>query len=182
MSSGSSPDCSQGDAGYIGENISQLEHSLQAADRARRAGADDATVIAALLHDIGQFLPSNKAQDMIHDGISVGKRSHDAIGEAYLLSLGFPDKVGKLVGAHVVAKRYLTGTSPAYLESLSSASKASLRYQGGPFDAEQIAEFKKDPLHREKVALRIWDDLAKEEDYQAPGLDTYRSAMISLLL
>lgn len=78
--------------------------------------------------------------------------------------------------------RYLTGTSPVYLESLSSASQASLQYQGGPFDAKQIAEFENDPLHREKVALRIWDDLAKEEDYQAPGLDTYRSAMISLLL
>jgi predicted HD phosphohydrolase len=34
---------SQGDAGYIGENISQLEHSLQAADQARQAGQSYAT-------------------------------------------------------------------------------------------------------------------------------------------
>jgi len=41
----------------------------------------------------------------MHNGQSVGKRSHDAVGEAYLRSLDFPDKVCKLVGAHVVAKK-----------------------------------------------------------------------------
>jgi putative nucleotidyltransferase with HDIG domain len=68
-------------------------------------GADDATVIAALLHDIGQFLPHSTAQEMMHEGQSVGKRSHDAIGELYLRDLGFPEKVCVLVGAHVVAKK-----------------------------------------------------------------------------
>jgi len=43
----------------------------------------------------------------MHNGQSVGKRSHDAMGEAYLRNLGFPDKVCKLVGAHVVAKKYV---------------------------------------------------------------------------
>lgn len=69
------------------------------------AGVDNATVIAALMHDIGQFLPSDTTQDMLHNGVSVGKKSHDAVGESYLRMLGFPDKVCRLVGAHVVAKR-----------------------------------------------------------------------------
>ena len=68
-------------------------------------GSSQETVAAALLHDIGQFLPMSEQQDMIHEGISVGRRSHDAIGEAYLQKLGFPETVYRLVGGHVVAKR-----------------------------------------------------------------------------
>ena len=37
-------------------NISRLEHSLQTATRAERAGADDETIVCALLHDIGDTL------------------------------------------------------------------------------------------------------------------------------
>jgi predicted HD phosphohydrolase len=36
--------------------IDQLEHSLQTATRAKRAGADDEIVVAALCHDIGKVV------------------------------------------------------------------------------------------------------------------------------
>lgn len=36
--------------------LTQLQHSLQCANLARTSGADDATVVAALLHDIGWML------------------------------------------------------------------------------------------------------------------------------
>ena len=39
-----------------GYRVSRLEHSLQTASRAERAGADDEMVAAALLHDIGDEL------------------------------------------------------------------------------------------------------------------------------
>jgi predicted HD phosphohydrolase len=39
--------------------ISRLEHCLQAATRAERDGADDETVVCALLHDIGDVLAPN---------------------------------------------------------------------------------------------------------------------------
>jgi predicted HD phosphohydrolase len=39
-------------ADYIGEAISQVEHATQCAACARAAGADDATVIGALLHGV----------------------------------------------------------------------------------------------------------------------------------
>jgi len=170
-----------GDDDYIGENISQLEHSLQAGAAAKESGADDQTVIAALLHDIGQFLPHAQTVDMIHNGASVGKKSHDAIGERYLREFGFPEKVCQLVGAHVVAKRYLTAVVEGYYDALSPASKASLKYQGGPFSPSEVAEFEKDPLFKEKVALRKCDDQAKRTDWKAPGLETYRPLVVGML-
>jgi 2-amino-1-hydroxyethylphosphonate dioxygenase (glycine-forming) len=45
----------QGRADYIGEAVSQLQHSLQAAQYAVDAQADDDTVLGALLHDIGRL-------------------------------------------------------------------------------------------------------------------------------
>lgn len=47
-------------AGY---RISRLEHSLQAATRAYRAGEDEETVVCVLLHDIGDFIaPANHSE------------------------------------------------------------------------------------------------------------------------
>ena len=46
-----------------GYRISRLEHSLQAATRAHRAGEDEETVVCALLHDIGDHLgPANHSE------------------------------------------------------------------------------------------------------------------------
>jgi hypothetical protein len=44
-------------------------------------------------------------------GKSVGRVGHEAIGEQYLRSLGFGEKVCKLVGSHVAAKRYVISHS-----------------------------------------------------------------------
>ncbi|MBY0374774.1 MAG: HD domain-containing protein, partial [Bryobacteraceae bacterium] len=41
---------------YFGEQVTQLEHALQSAYLAVQAGADDETILAALLHDIGHVL------------------------------------------------------------------------------------------------------------------------------
>lgn len=99
----------QGDGAYIGESISQLEHCLQAAHFAEESGADDQTIIAALLHDIGQFLPletMNQDLEMADGkGGSVGRKGHDKLGEDWLRKKGWPEKVCALVGAHVIAKR-----------------------------------------------------------------------------
>ena len=48
---------------HTGYRISRLDHSLQAATRAQRAGEDDETVVVALLHDIGDVLaPANHSE------------------------------------------------------------------------------------------------------------------------
>ncbi|KZS95478.1 hypothetical protein SISNIDRAFT_349464 [Sistotremastrum niveocremeum HHB9708] len=163
----------RGQGDYIGEKISQLEHSLQAAYFTKETGADDETVIAALLHDVGQFIPFSESKDLILNGENVGRRSHETLGEQYLRQIGFTEKVCRLVGAHVVAKKYLTAVDPSYHAGLSDASKKSLILQGGPFTADEVKEFEKDPYWKEKVQLRKWDDAAKLEDFKAPGLDNY---------
>ena len=44
----------------MGYKIDRFQHSLQTATRAQRDGADDETVVAALLHDIGDTIsPEN---------------------------------------------------------------------------------------------------------------------------
>lgn len=70
-------------------------------------GADDELVLAGLLHDIGQFLPLDAANDvqMNIEGGSVGRVGHEKIGEEYLKGLGFGPRIQKLVGSHVAAKR-----------------------------------------------------------------------------
>ncbi|KAF7593611.1 hypothetical protein BBP40_011129 [Aspergillus hancockii] len=49
----------------------------------------------------------------------------------------------------------------SYYDSLSSASKKSLEFQGGPFKGADLVAFEQDPLRDEMVALRRWDDAAK---------------------
>ncbi|KAL0095914.1 hypothetical protein J3Q64DRAFT_1816504 [Phycomyces blakesleeanus] len=132
---------------YIGEKISQLEHSLQAAN--------------------GALESSN-----------VGVTGHERIGAEYLRSLGFSEKVAVLVEAHVPVKRYLTGKYPEYYDGLSGASKLSLKYQGGPYTAKEVALFEKDPLFELKVQVRQWDDAAKVVDLKVPGLEYYRPMAI----
>lgn len=48
---------------YGGFNVDRLEHSLQTATRAHRAGHDEEYVVCALLHDIGDILlPASHAE------------------------------------------------------------------------------------------------------------------------
>ncbi|KAE8443034.1 hypothetical protein EG329_002428 [Mollisiaceae sp. DMI_Dod_QoI] len=170
----------RGTGDYIGEHISQLEHSLQCAHSASKSGADDELVLAALLHDIGQFLPVDEARDVsmrvnMEDGEgkaegSVGRVGHEMIGEEYLKGLGFGEKV----------HRYLTAIDSSYYEGLSEASKQSLKFQGGPFEGSELEKFKRDPLSEEMVRLRKWDDGAKVVGIErsTPRVDVYREMMV----
>jgi len=124
----------QGSGDYLGEKVSQLEHSLQAAYLAHQATADDETVLAALLHDVGRFIPQSKEMPKMitPDGIFIGTASHEVLGERYLRGLGFSEKICQLVGAHVMAKRYLTAVDKGYYEGLSESSKKTLKFQVWP--------------------------------------------------
>lgn len=124
----------QGDADYIGERVSQLEHTLQCAQLARQSalyGHDDEVVLGALLHDVGRFIPAaEKMERMVApDGSYVGRMDHEFLGERFLRELGFSEKVCQLVGSHVQAKRYLTAVDEAYYEGLSESSKKTLKFQ-----------------------------------------------------
>ena len=75
--------------------------------------------------------------------------------------------------------RFLTAIDKAYYDSLSSASKKSLAFQGGPFEGEELDAFLRDPLRDQMVAMRRWDDAAKVEGIvdETPRAETY-SGMI----
>lgn len=75
-------------------------------------GSDDELVIAALFHDIGQIIPVDMNKDVRMKMASgsdedVGRIGHETIGAEYLRTLGFSDKVCRLVNSHVAAKRYV---------------------------------------------------------------------------
>ena len=62
----------------------ETQHGLQAAHLAAQAGSDDATVLAALLHDIGHLVAAPGAEQMAN----VGVKGHENIGADYLRRLG----------------------------------------------------------------------------------------------
>lgn len=173
----------QGQGDYLGEAVSQLEHSLQAAHLAKQAGADDDTVLGALLHDVGRFIPNAKSMPPMYfdDGTYAGSASHEVLGENYLRYLGFTEKICQLVGAHVIAKRYLCATEKGYWDDLSKSSKTTLKYQGGPFTGEEVKQAQKDPWLQEKLQVRRWDDLAKVKDMKTEQLSDFEDMAVSAL-
>ncbi len=159
---------------YYGEPVTQLEHALQCAQLARDAGASDDLVLAALLHDVGHLIEDESA--MRHD--EVGVINHDEVGAQFLLERGVSKKVAELVGGHVEAKRYLTGTNPEYAAKLSDASATTLALQGGPMNAAEAAAFRGDPLMAEKLRLRSWDEQAKRPGWEVAPLASYRELLV----
>jgi phosphonate degradation associated HDIG domain protein len=166
----------RGDAAYVGEPVSQLEHALQAAYHAEQAGASDALIVAALLHDVGHLI-HKLPEDAADHGIDT---RHEKLGQAWLAQYCGPE-VTEPVRLHVAAKRYLCATDQAYLRQLSAASRHSLQLQGGPFTPAEIAEFQRNPWYHDAVALRQWDDLAKVPALHVPPLGHYRARLAKIL-
>jgi len=184
----------KGQDDYIGEPVSQLAHSLQAAHFAKQSHADDETVIAALLHDIGHFLPAAEVRAIAHEvrhmklpgddstsNAGVGRVGHERIGQEFLRRFGFSEKVSALVGSHVDAKRYLCAVDPGYHDTLSEASKKSLIFQGGPMKGVELAQWSANPWRDEMCALRKWDDAAKVVGLEVDGPEAYREMITRLL-
>jgi phosphonate degradation associated HDIG domain protein len=172
---------SHGNEDYIGEPVSQIEHMCQCAQLAQAAGADDDVVLAAFFHDIGHLcefaFPEKKLLHMDDCGII----DHEKLGADYLRSIGFSEKIAKLVQSHVAAKRYLTYHFPGYYNQLSEASKKTLEFQGGVMTAEEAFAFEEDDLFDQYIAIRKWDDLAKKTQQPLPDLSQYKQMMIEHL-
>jgi len=165
-------------AHYIGEPISQLEHGLQAAHFASAAGADDEHILAALFHDIGHLCADDDAPRMD----ALGVMQHEAIGAQYLRERGFSETICSLVQLHVAAKRYQVHRRPAYRASLSEASLGTLAFQGGAMTSEQADAFEQHPLFKGILAVRAWDEMAKDPELDVADLSTYRRHMRDHLL
>lgn len=166
----------RGQGSYFGEPVSQLEHALQCAQLASKEGADRELVAAALLHDVGHLLHA-EGEDVADRG---GDTEHEHLGEAWL-SAHFGPAVTHPIALHVAAKRYLCATDPEYFGRLSPASVQSLTLQGGPMSSAEVADFEANEFADDALRLRHWDDLAKEEGLQVPGLPHYREILESLM-
>ena len=159
---------------YIGEPVSQRSHALQAAQLASLAGADEETVAAALLHDIGHLpLPLAAGEEAPNQMGEFGVAHHEDVGAKFLLRMGFSERVAKLVRSHVRAKRYLVATDAQYAAKLSDASKVTLEHQGGPFTEKECEEFRDDPDFDTMLLMRIWDESAKDSNWKGPPIDFY---------
>lgn len=153
---------------YVGEPVSILEHSLQAAQMAENEGFDCEIILAAFFHDIGHFLPNKNEMN------GLGNISHEVAGANFLYKNGFSNRVALLVKNHVEAKRYLTFKYPEYYDKLSIASKQTLEFQGGKMKPDEADSFEKMPLFSIFLKMRQWDDRAKEIDVSYPDLKKYK--------
>jgi predicted HD phosphohydrolase len=167
-----------GDKNYIGEDVSQLEHSLQCAACAENSGAEDEVVLAALLHDIGHFIGEDQQlPSMLKDGIDWGTDNHEGLGKQYVEDQGFSERIGHLVLSHTTAKRYLCTVGEAYYNKLTEASKMTLEFQGGKMNEQERANFETHTDYQVILDMRNWDEAAKEPDLVVPDFEHYVPAM-----
>ncbi len=153
---------------YGGENVSQLEHALQAAQLAEGENAGGDLVTAALLHDLGHLLNLQ--------GDTPTARGIDDQHQYYVIPFLRPLFAPALIEAirlHVDAKRALCALEPEYYEALSEDSRRSLTLQGGIFSRAQVDAFMAKPFAADAVRVRRWDDRAKVPGLPTPPLSHY---------
>jgi phosphonate degradation associated HDIG domain protein len=167
----------RGSDAYFGESVSMTEHALQAAYFAQAAAAPKGLIVAALLHDIGHLIeevPSD-LEDWTVDA------HHERVGSDWL-ARRFRPEVSEPVRLHVPAKRYLLAVDAAYFAKLSPASVVTLKLQGGPMTAHEVAEFETEPFYRDAVRIRQWDDQGKVAGLKTPALSDYRELIEALAI
>jgi phosphonate degradation associated HDIG domain protein len=165
----------KGGRAYEGEGVSQLEHALQSAQRAERAGAPAELVCAALLHDIGHLL-NDRGETPTLRGVD---DRHQYAALPFLRHV-FPEAVLEPIRLHVDAKRYLCATRPGYHDELSDDSKRSLVLQGGIYSAIEAEQFIRQPYASDAVKVRLWDDAAKLAGAPTPDLAHFEGLVRSL--
>lgn len=149
------------------ETVSGLDHALQCAALARAAHADDEVVLAALLHDVGHLLSDAQESCVTHHGMWAAR----------FLRPFVPSRVAWLVEYHVMAKRYLCTVDRHYAESLSLGSLRSWLVQGGALDRATRQDLERQPWLADVLAIRRWDEAAKETGATVPALAAYQDLL-----
>lgn len=138
-----------------------LSHSLQCAAILQREHPEDPALVAAgLTHDIA-------------DAVYRGHAEHEHRGAALVEPL-LGARVARLVGSHVLAKRYLVTTDADYRSRLSDRSAATLRAQGDILDEAACMQLEHDADFEAIVALRRADERAKDPFAEVPDLEAWR--------
>ena len=162
---------------YGTEAVTQLQHALQSGQLAQESGAPESLVVAALLHDIGHIFQDDALPLSCEENLD---DKHEFVANAWLKE-HFGKVVADPIRLHVVAKRYLCTKYPHYEDELSPTSRKSYHDQGGPMSEEEWTAFEQEPLYREALELRKWDDLAKDPQKQTPPIEHFIPAMQACL-
>lgn len=171
-----------GNADYIGEPVSQIEHMCQSAQLAADAEASEEVILAAFLHDIGHLCAIAFPRKKLYNINIYGVINHEQLGADFLQSKGFSANIINMVSNHVNAKRYLTYKFPAYFFQLSDASKETLQLQGGQMTLTEAMNFEADALFNNYITLRRWDEQAKAVYKPLPDLCIYKAMIESHLV
>lgn len=166
----------EGASAYLGEEVTMAQHMLQAAARAEEAGAPDALIAAALLHDLGHFHGPVSGEELM-EGTD---NRHNHTG-ADRLAEWFGPEVTEPIRLHVAAKRYLCAVEPGYFGRLSEASVYTLEVQGGPMYPAEVAVYEANPYAADGVAVRRWDDEGKDPEAPTPDFAHFRPLLTALL-
>ncbi len=159
-----------------GEEVTMAQHMLQAAACAEQAGAPDALVAAALLHDLGHFHGPVSGEELMEGNDN--RHSHTG---ADRLAEWFGPEVTEPIRLHVAAKRYLCAVEPGYFDRLSQASVYTLEVQGGPMSEAEVAAYEANPYAADGVAVRRWDDEGKDPEAPTPDFAHFRPLLTALL-
>ncbi len=139
-----------------------LAHALQCGAILRVEHPHDPELaVAGLVHDIADIAYPYDHTD--HD-----RRGAELVGPL----LG--PRVARLVGAHVVAKRYLVTTNPGYRKRLSARSVETLAAQGDALADAEMSALAADPDLEAILDLRRADERAKDPDALVSGLESWR--------
>ncbi len=142
-----------------------LAHALQCGAILRVEHPDDLDLaVAGLVHDIADVVYPEDHTD------------HDRRG-AELIEPLLGSRVARLVGAHVLAKRYLVTTDAAYRNQLSVRSVETLAEQGDSLHDAELTALSSDPDLEAILELRRADERAKDPAAQVPGLDEWRALL-----
>ncbi len=166
-----------GQGAYFGEAVTETEHALQTAHLAEQAGADDELIAAALLHDVGHLLhglPENVAEQGI-DG------RHEEGGADWLRQAFRPGGLRPRPPARRGQTLPVYGRSRLRRRPVACLAAAACSLQGGPYTADEVQRFEREPFAIAAVALRRWDDGAKVPGLVIPGLEHYRACLESAL-
>ncbi|WP_329551308.1 2-trimethylaminoethylphosphonate dioxygenase [Streptomyces sp. NBC_00696] len=166
----------EGASAYLGEEVTMAQHMLQAAACAEQAGAPDALVAAALLHDLGHFHGPVSGEELMEG--TDNRHSHTG---ADRLAEWFGPEVTEPIRLHVAAKRYLCAVEPGYFDRLSQASVYTLEVQGGSMSEVEVAAYEANPYAADGVAVRRWDDEGKDPEAPTPDFAHFRPLLTALL-
>ena len=161
---------------YIGEKVTISEHMIQSAMIAEKAKSSSSLVCACLLHDYGHFILEDP-DELVRKKLD-GK--HEDIGYEYLKKF-FKEDIVKPIKYHVLAKRYLA-RNRKYFNSLSDASKISLKLQGGVLNAKESKEFEKKDFFKHSIKLRKFDEVAKRTNIKMKSIIEYKNLLSSQLI